>query len=555
MVNVTKANFLEESNKLIRELPTAAFVAIDLEMTGISLPIVSNDSTTNGDSEKEDTPESRYESMKLVPERYAIIQVGIAIFHENKTFRKHVIRNTSNLFKYRTEFMDTDGDEEVVGQQQEENREQEQDEIPIVHPTPEEETLDEQESMDTATEPPEFLVSKYNFYLFPPASNQGNLTREPCLNPSSIAFLNEHDMDYNLWIKQGVPYMTLDRAHALMDEFKIKYDKKRAAELEKEANFTPVAQQKPVLEPTRLEDIAFIARTMASLREWIDVPPQPQANMTATTATSTLSHNNNNEETYGVAFTLPQCNAFLRRCLYETISFEYPSLILEKAPLPNINSIRVLRLTVQEKKDRDERLRYQEWAALQNDKIGFTRVFEALSKACRGVLGNMGTLQDEYHRSLNTSSLDAKEKDKEIMFFKENSNHPKVPCRRVPLVVHNGCMDLLFLLTHCHSHALPTSYPQVKECITQYFPVVYDTKVLSSECSDSTIRNDTTALGDLFQRLCLRTHPLLSDRGNQVIGSSAPRVKVVNDSEETANSLALHEAAFDGMLWLSNKTI
>jgi hypothetical protein len=42
MVNVTKDNFVEVSDDFLRHLATAAYVAIDEEMTGISLP------STNG---------------------------------------------------------------------------------------------------------------------------------------------------------------------------------------------------------------------------------------------------------------------------------------------------------------------------------------------------------------------------------------------------------------------------------------------------------------------------------------------------------------------------
>jgi poly(A)-specific ribonuclease len=74
MVNVTKANFVEQSNDLLQHLPTAAFIAIDEEMTGISIP-------GTGRPPKEQAPFQRYSTLKQVPERYAIIQLGICLFH------------------------------------------------------------------------------------------------------------------------------------------------------------------------------------------------------------------------------------------------------------------------------------------------------------------------------------------------------------------------------------------------------------------------------------------------------------------------------------------
>ena len=64
---------------MIQHLPDAAFVAIDEEMTGIQI----------GRLSKDDTPAERYASGKQVPERYAIIQVGICLFLPNPEYHEH----------------------------------------------------------------------------------------------------------------------------------------------------------------------------------------------------------------------------------------------------------------------------------------------------------------------------------------------------------------------------------------------------------------------------------------------------------------------------------
>ena len=53
--------------------------------------------------------------------------------------------------------------------------------------------------------------------------------------------------------------------------------------------------------------------------------------------------------------------------------------------------------------------------------------------------------------------------------------------RRVPLVVHNGFMDLLFLMTHFEAPRLPDTLIECKQLVRSYFPLIYDTKVLSVE--------------------------------------------------------------------------
>jgi hypothetical protein len=56
-------------------------------------------------------------------------------------------------------------------------------------------------------------------------------------------------------------------------------------------------------------------------------------------------------------------------------------------------------------------------------------------------------------------------------------------------------MDLLFLMTHCHSATLPTTYVECKKLVTSYFPLIYDTKVMATE---GVSRHDNTVLSQLF---------------------------------------------------------
>jgi hypothetical protein len=95
MTDVTKLNFLEQSNDLIARLPNAAWIAVDEEMTGINLPNTKRPS-------KDDTPANRYPTLKQVSERYSIIQLGICLFEEAgtttspegvETMKFHVVRN------------------------------------------------------------------------------------------------------------------------------------------------------------------------------------------------------------------------------------------------------------------------------------------------------------------------------------------------------------------------------------------------------------------------------------------------------------------------------
>ena len=512
MVNVTKKNFIDKSRDCIRHLPSAAYAAVDLEMTGISLP------SAQGRPSKEHTPAERYALNKAVPERYSIIQAGVALFHENPAYRRWM-------------------------------------ELP-----------DEDRSVDDM--PVEFHVRKYNFYLFSPPSHNDAHTREVVLNPGTVQFLTSHNMDYNKWLKEGVPYVTVDRAQELLDKFKEKHEKlEEERKLNESGNGLGSPSQTPrkgKVQLNRAEDVAFQARTMASLREWLDsaIRPGPRAGPIDNDEDE-VARRERKEKEEGKSLLLPPCNAFLRRALYESIGEEYPSLILEKA---DGNRIRVLRLNDDEKAEREERVKYEEWNALHRDHIGFTDVFRALSAACKGELVRdedgrvLITTNGESERlsrfskqagrlryfSYDVAKIDAdgealRKATKDITDMNASKREP----RAVPIIVHNGLMDLLFLLTHCHSQTLPENYSDVKKLIHGYFPNVYDTKILSSECSDGSTRFSNTALGELYNRVCL--HEAINEPGVNEDIDAPIRYEVVG-GESTDDPDQMHEAAYDAFM-------
>jgi len=73
-MNVVQSNFSEALDLIQTLLPTASFMAIDEEMTGISL--------LDPDWSIAQSPEERYISMKKVATTYRIIQFGVCLFHK-----------------------------------------------------------------------------------------------------------------------------------------------------------------------------------------------------------------------------------------------------------------------------------------------------------------------------------------------------------------------------------------------------------------------------------------------------------------------------------------
>ncbi|GKY95771.1 hypothetical protein MPSEU_000537900 [Mayamaea pseudoterrestris] len=465
MVNVTKENFIEQSNDLIHHLQTAAFVAIDEEMTGIQVP----NGSRRGPPRKDLPPKITYPDLKRAPERYSIIQLGVSLFH-------------SNIVASPVKAEAPSDDEEEEGQM-------EDDVAAAVAAAAK--TLPSANQAIDATEPT-WTVRSYNFYMFPSSSarwDDASASREVVLNPSSVAFLNEHNMSFDLWTKQGVNYVTGDRAEQIIADYAIKHQEEQQQQQTKRSSQSVEQTLRRTVELTRTDDVRFFATTMATLREWLD-----NGGMFNQSTTTLL---------------LPSCNAFLRRALYENIEREYPDLILENG---GGGHIRVLRLSELEKAERKVKLQREAWSKMILN-VGMWRVFEALSRACRGAPLSMQS--PLFAPSFDTVDFDAVE--------------PAWQGRRVPLVVHNGFMDILFLMTHFASPTLPDSLTVCKEMITSYFPVVYDTKVISTEHT-AVWTNEQTNLSNLY---------------NGVVRENPSVLKSIITREDSQQE---HEAAYDAFM-------
>jgi poly(A)-specific ribonuclease len=318
------------------------------------------------------------------------------------------------------------------------------------------------------------------------------------MDASSIEFLNQHGMDFNKWTREGVPYVTVDVANAL----ERKYETQQQEELQGEKS-NNTSSNSMWRDPTRRRitltkesDVQFHARAMASLREWIDRSIQGSPSML-----------------------LPACNRFLRRALYETIELEYPALILENAGSEYRDQIRVWRLSEEEKVQRKERLAREAWETLVMN-VGFTRVFMALSNANKGF--------KQVNSTILASSVEQVDVSAKVEFEPMG--------RRVPIICHNGLMDILFLITHFVSHKLPEKYQDAKAMIHETFPLVYDTKILATECSDQRTVGDNTVLGTLFDRFVMNDLEFLMDRNFEVVNASG------SDPDQK------HEASYDAFM-------
>lgn len=518
---------MQQSNDLLRHLPTAAFVAVDEEMTGISV--------AKGRSPRDLSPAQRWSELKQAPERYSIIQLGIALFHSGTAVTPtEAVPTNGSTSSSSAAAVVRDGTESLasVGRGYAS--------VPPVHAFPVLGSGSGDGTNGSRVSSTNYTVRRYNFYMFPSSTGGwgDDDEREVVLNPSAVAFLLQHKMSFDLWSSQGVPFTTTAKAAVALKAYIVK-----EKALMEAAN--PTTTVRPTIQETvrrrvelrRSEDIDFHARAMAGLREWLDSSIQQQQQQ------QPVEEEGNDESDEdegavvnlsGASFLLPTCNSFLRRALYESIEKEYPTLELESA---GNQQIRVWRLNEAEKAARNQQLRRESWEDLIGRKLGMWRIFEALRRACSGLaLSRSGILFAGSYEAIDWTSVDKKEAQEE----KSSS--------MIPLIFHNGFMDICFLLTHFHSSKLPDSYQECKNLISAHFPIVYDTKVLATECltwgDDNNDHNaQTSNLSNLFQLVVRGPTPPqgqpLQDE-IQVVPAAGRNQGDVEDQE--------HEAAFDAYM-------
>ena len=100
----------------------------------------------------------------------------------------------------------------------------------------------------------------------------------------------------------------------------------------------------------------------------------------------------------------------------------------------------------------------------------------------------------------------------------------------MPLIVHYGLLDLLFLLTHFVTPTLPDTWADVKQLVRHYFPVIYDTKAMAVERSVGCFN---LSLGDVFDKIS---------------SNSKLRALLPNMDENEEPSTQKHEAAYDAYM-------
>ncbi|CAK0811047.1 unnamed protein product, partial [Prorocentrum cordatum] len=169
---------------------------------------------------------------------------------------------------------------------------------------------------------------------------------------SAVRFNRDHGMDWNKWIREGIPYAEKLKASLFPSE----PDKSTAPD---------VPQTRITL--TKADDIEKTGTAIANFKAW-------------------LSDESRKDET---EFEVMSTNAYLRRFLYETFAADFPDIMAESRPTDQrgVSVFVALRLSEAQRAERAAAKRAASEAEFAR-KVGFTRVFKAIADAKKPVIGH-----------------------------------------------------------------------------------------------------------------------------------------------------------------------
>lgn len=283
---------------------------------------------------------------------------------------------------------------------------------------------------------PSYAAHVFNIYVFP--NNKCSVRPETLcrravtLDPVTTSFLADHNMNFNTWIKMGVPYMhqLQVKDYEVMFQFKWKKRIDMANSSSNNGNCMRGDDTRKVC-LIRNEDKAFVKSTMKMISEWFADPHADKV------------------------LVLPACNSFLRRALYEEIDKTHgkSKLVLSKTGYNQGNELEIRKWEpkIYEKMQDEARDK------IELDEVGSYRIMEALSNECKS--------------------------------------------RHIPLIIHNGMIDILFILSHFYSTPLPDKFEDCRTLLNRIFPFIYDTKYIADQYTNSlgvSQKPKTTKLSDLF---------------------------------------------------------
>ena len=281
-----------------------------------------------------------------------------------------------------------------------------------------------------------FTLRPYNFNLFPLKSHirPGDKDVTFQSQASSLKVLASAGFDFNKWIREGIPFSSLQRTkESLSKEWKQNSAISVSSILHNSPSKSPVSK--------RLEKIAssgeqeqFIYGCRRDLLTFIHQVDQRELRVTTTSHNEqvilqTLIESDETISTHSID-------------LEKVLTDETSTVWLLKKPDPETLERR-RKETELRKKEREERM-----AKARAEELGFTQVIELLSES------------------------------------------------KKPVILHNGLLDLMYMYQQFFA-PLPDSYEDFKKVINDTFPKIFDTKLLALSQPFKRYMSNQTKLADI----------------------------------------------------------
>ncbi|KAJ9580971.1 hypothetical protein L9F63_023850, partial [Diploptera punctata] len=191
----------------------------------------------------------------------------------------------------------------------------------------------------------------YNFYIFPRGQTRSASDSRFLCQSSSIEFLASQGFDFNKLFKEGIPYLTQPEEQKMRENLEEKH--------KSEANSENNLEEPPPPIPIPDQHVSFIEDVCSKIEQFLE--------------------SSESEE-----LQLDQCNAFVRKLIYQEVGkrFDSNKLVLESRISDNKNRILfALRTGSEEVKKRKEKERMERELRELEDAIGFTSVIKKISES------------------------------------------------------------------------------------------------------------------------------------------------------------------------------
>ncbi|CAJ1450748.1 unnamed protein product [Effrenium voratum] len=365
-----------------------------------------------------------------------------------------------------------------------------------------------------------YVARAYNFYVFP---EKGFINMEA----TSIHFNSKNGVDWNKWIREGVPYVDKEGAEKLRAALP-------NAKAEPSSQTQPNQPQGVVLSNARDKEIT--SKALEELNKW-------------------LADESRTEEK---EFEMVTTNGFLRKFIYQSLEESFPGLTVESrvTKSPGLKTMVALRLDDAEKRARELQQRSEQETDLAR-KLGLRRVFLALASSKKPLVGH-ALILGCFASLVNLFCVFVLYMCVRGLFFWGGG--PLCCFSRAifggvqdPLASHEGLVgpifrilarifDLLFALSHFEG-PLPDSYDEFKASVRDLFPTLFDTQLLAKS------RLLKPKNGQRFHSYALgQVHAVLKQENEAKTEAETVEIVLAEGHQGYGSSARFHEAGYDAFV-------